>query len=108
MTTLVDLPTIGSTPSGAMDSMESGQISARERCTLDEPVMDTIMRDLRAIGTKLKYVMLPSARADKAHGLKKWDLWGPLFLCLALGIMLSIQAPDSDQAGLAFALVFIV
>ncbi|CAE8650847.1 unnamed protein product, partial [Polarella glacialis] len=78
------------------------------QCTLDEPVMETIMRDLRSIGTKLKYVMLPRARADKAHGLKQWDLWGPLFLCLALGIMLSSQAEDSQQASLAFALVFII
>ena len=76
------------------------------RCTLDEPVMETIMRDLRSIGTKLKYVMLPRARADKGAGLReflgeaeticlsvpcwaesslRWDLWGPLVLCLALG-----------------------
>eukprot|EP00927_Polykrikos_kofoidii_P061485 TRINITY_DN56320_c0_g1_i1.p1 TRINITY_DN56320_c0_g1~~TRINITY_DN56320_c0_g1_i1.p1 ORF type:complete len:221 (+),score=35.80 TRINITY_DN56320_c0_g1_i1:144-806(+) len=77
-------------------------------CTLDEPVLETIMRDLRSIGVKLKYVMLPRARADKAHGLKKWDLWGPLFLCLALGIVLSAQTEDPEQAGLAFALVFII
>mmetsp|Transcript_40176 Transcript_40176/g.115465 ORF Transcript_40176/g.115465 Transcript_40176/m.115465 type:complete len:214 (+) Transcript_40176:121-762(+) len=90
-----------SAPSGTMQG-------GRDRCTLDEPVMDTIMRDLRAIGMKLKYVMLPRARADKAHGLKQWDLWGPLFLCLALGIILSMQAENSEQAGLAFALVFII
>merc|ERR1719301_54849 len=91
------------------DSTPSGTIDARDaRCTLDEPVMDTIMRDLRSIGTKLKYVMLPQVRADKAHGLKKWDLWGPLFLCLALGIILSSQQAHSDQAGLALGLVFIV
>merc|ERR1719384_1052577 len=77
-------------------------------CTLDEPVRDTIMRDLRSIGVKLGYVMLPRARADKAHGLKQWDLWGPLFLCLMLGIMLSLQADNSEQAGLAFGLVFVI
>merc|ERR1719343_1216582 len=79
-----------------------------DQCTLDEPVMETIMRDVRSIGVKLKYVMLPRARADKAHGLRDWDLWGPLFLCLALGIMLSMQAENSEQAGIAFALVFII
>lgn len=92
------------TPSGTIQA--SGPLEGR--CTLDEPVMETVMRDLRSIGTKLKYVMLPRARADKAHGLKQWDLWGPLFLCLALGIMLSTQADNSEQAGLAFALVFII
>merc|ERR1719324_311473 len=52
--------------------------------------------------------MLPRARQDKAHGLKDWDLYGPLLLCLALGIMLSVQAENNEQAGLAFALVFII
>merc|ERR1712217_26337 len=33
---------------------------------------------------------------------------GPLVLCLALGIMLSVQAENSEQASLAFALVFIL
>ena len=30
--------------------------------TLDEPVMETIMRDVRAVGSKLKVVMLPMER----------------------------------------------
>merc|ERR1711879_670181 len=51
---------------------------------------------------------MPHARADKGRGLRDWDLWGPLFLCLALGIMLSLQAENSEQAGIAFALVFII
>jgi len=76
-------------------------------CTLDEPVTETIMRDLRSIGMKLKYVMLPRSRSDKGAGLKQWDLWGPLILCLALGILLSWQE-QKDQGGLAFALVFII
>ena len=35
--------------------------------TLDEPVWDTMKRDLRAIGQKLYYVMLPRARVDKVN-----------------------------------------
>eukprot|EP00930_Biecheleria_cincta_P041259 TRINITY_DN28259_c0_g1_i1.p1 TRINITY_DN28259_c0_g1~~TRINITY_DN28259_c0_g1_i1.p1 ORF type:complete len:232 (+),score=32.28 TRINITY_DN28259_c0_g1_i1:62-757(+) len=99
------LPSSSSMPTG---SMEQPTNSLQGRCTLDEPVTETIMRDLRSIGTKLKYVMLPRARADRAHGLREWDLWGPLVLCLALGIMLSMQAEDSNQASLAFALVFVI
>ena len=53
------------TPSGSMEQFQGG------RCTLDEPVMETIMRDLRSIGTKLKYVMLPKAREDRASGLRE-------------------------------------
>ena len=30
--------------------------------TLDEPVMETIMRDVRAVGVKLKVVLLPMDR----------------------------------------------
>lgn len=103
--------------------------------TLDEPVMETIMRDVRAVGAKLKVVMRPMDRApvfyaavDTADSnntnanpdhtdelsendrqimqqLKDWDLWGPLVLCLALGISLSFRAP-SEQASLVFASVF--
>ena len=38
--------------------------------------------------------------------LKDWDLWGPLVLCLLLGIILSMNAP-TNQAALTFAIVFI-
>ena len=39
--------------------------------TLDEPISDTIMRDLRMIGYKLKYVLLPKMREDKGKDLRK-------------------------------------
>lgn len=35
------------------------------------------------------------------------DLWGPLLVCLALSIMLSLKAPG-DQSALVFAAVFVV
>ena len=72
--------------------------------TLDEPVLETIMRDVRAVGSKLKVVMLPLDRNASFAGytglsstdpeqpentntalgenqrkvidqLKDWDLW---------------------------------
>jgi hypothetical protein len=91
-------------PSGQMGIIEG---MGSDLSTLDEPIRDTIMRDLTSIGLKLKYVMLPRSRVDKAAGLKQWDLWGPLFICLALSIVLSTQAP-SDQAGYVFALVYVL
>ena len=45
--------------------------------TLDEPIKTTVMRDLKAIGEKLKYVLLPGSRHDHMRGLRDWDLWGP-------------------------------
>lgn len=95
--------------------------------TLDEPVMETIMRDVRSVGSKLKVVLLPMERSlpyggysgvsqsesidlterDKLiiESLRDWDLWGPLVVCLGLAVLLSIKAPVG-QASLVFAAVF--
>ena len=96
--------------------------------TLNEPVMETIMRDVHAVAAKLKVVMKPLdkppvwaayaqlAQEDETEELsendkyilqqlKDWDLWGPLVLCLALGIILSFRAPK-DQKDIVFAAVF--
>jgi len=79
-------------------------ISAPELNTLDEPVHTTIIRDLKKIGYKLYHVVLPRGKAPNA--LRDWDLWGPLFLCLTLAIILSRRT--ADQAPLVFALVFVI
>lgn len=76
-------------------------------CTLHEPVTQTILRDLRSIAHKLIYVLMPMTPGDRGRRLKDWDLWGPLLLCLALGLILSGQAPSSSQASYAFADVFV-
>mmetsp|Transcript_36297 Transcript_36297/g.104534 ORF Transcript_36297/g.104534 Transcript_36297/m.104534 type:complete len:242 (-) Transcript_36297:90-815(-) len=88
----------------------AGAVDLGRQCTLDEPVMDTIMRDLRSIKDKLVFVMMPMGFADDAaaHRLKDWDLWGPLLLCLALGLILATEAPSPDQASYAFADVFVI
>jgi len=75
--------------------------------TLNEPVRETIMRDLRSIGNKLKYVLLPRARAESGAGLKQWDLWGPLLLCLTLSVTLWFEA-HVEQKKVVFSLVFII
>lgn len=103
--------------------------------TLDEPVVETIMRDVRAVASKLKVVMLPLDRTPHFVGgytgvsqsengdssgspemsendrkviqeLKDWDLWGPLLVCLCLAVLLSFKAP-TNEASLVFASVFI-
>ena len=77
--------------------------------TLDEPVADTILRDLRQVADKLKIVLMPVDNNQEAilKKLKDWDLWGPLLVCLSLSILLSLSAP-SDQGALVFAAVFFV
>jgi len=95
--------------------------------TLNEPVMETIMRDARAVWTKLRVVLLPLDKnsplgyvqvstQDEVEQtenqrlvlskLMEWDLWGPLFVCLFLSIILSLRAP-TNQASAVFAIVFV-
>ncbi|KAJ1979065.1 hypothetical protein H4R34_002978 [Dimargaris verticillata] len=72
--------------------------------TLDEPVLTTIMRDLKNVGIKLTQVLLPKSRENS---LRDWDLWGPLLLCLSLAIIMSLQAPDKQSAAV-FTGVFVI
>ncbi|KAF9973720.1 hypothetical protein BGZ73_003020 [Actinomortierella ambigua] len=72
--------------------------------TLDEPVTETLLRDLRNVGAKLKQVLYPKGRKDI---LRDWDLWGPLLMCLTLSIVLSVRAPQ-DQAITVFTWIFVI
>ncbi|XP_038603899.1 protein YIPF6 [Tachyglossus aculeatus] len=74
--------------------------------TLDEPVKDTIMRDLKAVGKKFVHVMYPKKSSAL---LRDWDLWGPLVLCVSLALMLQGGSADSkEDGGPQFAEVFVV
>ena len=83
----------------------SGQLSSM---TLDEPVMDTLKRDLKAISAKLRCVLAPQRSSEaRLKELRNWDLWGPLLLCMFLSIFLSLGAPDG-QSSLVFGAVFCI
>ncbi|KAK9452593.1 hypothetical protein V1511DRAFT_507329 [Dipodascopsis uninucleata] len=77
--------------------------------TLDEPVLDTLMRDVRAVGRRVKQVLYPKvdANVDVESGqiIRDWDLWGPLVFCLFLSLILSVSAPR-EQTSLVFSGVF--
>ncbi|XP_042336474.1 protein YIPF6 [Sceloporus undulatus] len=74
--------------------------------TLDEPVKETIMRDLKAVGKKFVHVMYPKKSSTL---LRDWDLWGPLVLCVLLALMLQGGAADStEDRGPQFAEVFVI
>jgi hypothetical protein len=73
--------------------------------TLEEPVYMTIWRDVKAIGNKIRIVLIPYA-ADLS-ALRDWDLWGPLLLCLILAICLTIST-KTDQAGSMFGGIFVI
>ncbi|XP_071847869.1 protein YIPF6-like [Apostichopus japonicus] len=63
--------------------------------TLDEPVIDTIMRDASAVGKKFFHVLYPKQSKSL---LKEWDLWGPLILCTLMAILLQGGA-TGDSSG---------
>lgn len=61
--------------------------------TLTEPVWDTIKRDLSRIVSNLKLVVFPNPyREDPGKALRDWDLWGPFFFIVFLGLALSWSA----------------
>ncbi|KAL8430463.1 hypothetical protein ACSSS7_005907 [Eimeria intestinalis] len=85
--------------------------------SLDEPVRQTILRDLRKVAKKMLYVLKPRSAQEGGAALRDWDLWGPLFLCIALSIILYFSANggiSSDslevygQRRFAFALVYLL
>ncbi|XP_029349780.1 protein YIPF6 [Echeneis naucrates] len=77
-----------------------------EFSTLDEPVKETILRDLRAVGTKFVHVLYPKRSSAL---LRDWDLWGPLLLCVTLALLLQGGAAEGDdQGGPQFAEVFVI
>ena len=62
---------MASVPAPAPDGRLAEQLD-----TLDEPILDTLMRDLRGIGEKMRHVILPtSASGAYRTVLKDWDLW---------------------------------
>ncbi|TCD61603.1 hypothetical protein EIP91_008168 [Steccherinum ochraceum] len=76
--------------------------------TLDEPITRTIARDLFSIYTKLIQVLYPPRSGSGREVLRDWDLWGPLVLCLILGILLSLNAPASQSLAVFTSVVVII
>ncbi|KAL5011766.1 hypothetical protein ScPMuIL_010317 [Solemya velum] len=79
-----------------------------ELSTLDEPVKETVMRDVRAVGSKLWHVLYPKQSREL---LKEWDLWGPLILCTIMAMMLQGSTEKLDKlndGGPEFAEVFLI
>ncbi|XP_044748896.1 protein YIPF6 [Coccinella septempunctata] len=88
-------------------SKSIGNLGSPDFNTLDEPISETILRDLKAVGTKFAHVLIPS---EKKSLLKEWDLWGPLILCTCMAMILqgSNRNPDSNDGGPEFAQVFVI
>ncbi|XP_050498099.1 protein YIPF6 [Diabrotica virgifera virgifera] len=83
------------------------QIGEPDFNTLNEPIRDTILRDLKAVGIKFAYVLFPK---EKKTLLKEWDLWGPLLLCTLMAMFLQGSSDDTSKndGGPEFAQVFVI
>jgi len=80
----------------------------REFNTLDEPISQTIKRDLSAVGTKFAAVLWPK---EKQSLLREWDLWGPLILCTIMATILQGHGDEDGNegdGGPQFAEVFVI
>jgi hypothetical protein len=102
----------GGTVQGHITVPNNGKIqkqgSGPEFNTLDEPIRDTVLRDLRAVGVKFYHVLYPR---EKQSLLKEWDLWGPLVLCTFMAMVLQGSADvadNSNDGGPEFAEVFVI
>ncbi|XP_071868140.1 protein YIPF6 [Bombus fervidus] len=89
-------------------SKQKSNLGEPEFNTLDEPIRDTILRDVRAVGRKFYHVLYPK---EKKCLLKEWDLWGPLVLCTFMAMILqgsSDTANNFNDGGPEFAEVFVI
>lgn len=77
-------------------------IKQNDLSTLDEPVFQTIKRDLFAVFRKFSYVIIPRQSSTL---LQQWDLWGPLILITALAVLLQSNSTKISN-GIQFAEVF--
>ena len=57
-------------------SSSSSKIPQMNMDTLDEPISETLMRDLRSIFSKVNHVILPTSKSGAYKTvLRDWDLW---------------------------------
>ena len=77
------------------------------RMTLDEPVLESLKRDLFRIYNKLKHVITPRLTSRKIEELYNWDLWGPLIFCFLLCISLSNDNNESSTFVIIFTIFWI-
>ncbi|QSL65378.1 hypothetical protein MERGE_002688 [Pneumocystis wakefieldiae] len=62
--------------------------------TLEEPIYMTIYNDLKMIGIRAKYILLPH---KDSNILRNWDLWGPFIFCLIFSLCLSLKASKNES-----------
>ena len=84
---------------------EEYERETKEYSTLDEKISETILRDLKIILHKIKYVLLPQFIKDKNKEIRNWDLWGPLLICFSLCLILTFGNSKVNEDS-SFVLIF--
>ncbi|KTW31530.1 hypothetical protein T552_00172 [Pneumocystis carinii B80] len=62
--------------------------------TLEEPIYMTIYNDIKMIGIRAKYILLPH---KDNNTLNNWDLWGPFIFCLIFSLCLSLKTSKNES-----------
>ncbi|WOK94626.1 hypothetical protein Cni_G03331 [Canna indica] len=102
------VPAVPAAPSGSSRVGVAADAFGSSPDTLTEPVWDTVKRDLTRIVSNLKLVVFPNPfREDPGRALRDWDLWGPFFFIIFLGLTLSWSASvkKSEVFAVAFAIL---
>merc|ERR1711971_639456 len=73
-----------------------GSVPINDVNTLDEPVRETILRDVKAVGQKFLHVLYP---VEKKSLLRDWDLRGPLILCTLMATLLQGHETEVKDGG---------
>lgn len=92
-------------------SFAAPQSHSESELSLNEPVLTTIARDLKRIGTKLWQVIVPVSKSRDPASLREWDLWGPLLFTFILAVTLTVSSnEDSNEADASyvFSVVFVL
>jgi len=96
----------GSELDGDIITRSNQPVVEGELNTLDEPIMDTIKRDLNAVWNKTFYALMPMQ--NRTIILQDWDLWGPLFFATYIGVILQQMNSVNPEASQFAQLILIV
>jgi len=114
---------------GKRTTTTTAQSGVPDYNTLDEPIRETVLRDIRAVGIKFYHVLYPKEKSSLLRDctssgvilcMRKQfytgvfcitgDLWGPLVLCTFMATILqgSSTADNMSDNGPEFAQVFVI
>eukprot|EP00366_Plasmodium_knowlesi_P001973 XP_002259470.1 hypothetical protein, conserved in Plasmodium species [Plasmodium knowlesi strain H] len=63
--------------------------------TMDEPVKDTVIRDVKSVYKKILHICFH--QYDDDNTVKKWDLWGSFIVYITLSIIIFLDKEISDK-----------